>query len=90
MRRLWTAKPNANNAEIRWNKTQKPNPKFSVAINAATIGGRTSLPYSQFLGYERGEDGLPVIVEEQAVIVRQIYTMFPQGRSHLYHRQAFD
>ncbi|WP_459482357.1 hypothetical protein [Clostridium saccharoperbutylacetonicum] len=26
--------------------------------------GKVSLPYKQFLGYEKGEDGLPKIVEK--------------------------
>lgn len=41
--------------------------------------GKVSLPYKRFLGYEKGEDGLPQINEEEAVIVRLIYRMFLQG-----------
>lgn len=41
--------------------------------------GKVSLPYKQFLGYRKGEDGLPEIVPEEAEIVRQIYTMFILG-----------
>src|SRR5690554_5167619 len=41
--------------------------------------GKVSLPYGQFLGYEKGEDGLPKIVESEAEIVRRIYGMFLQG-----------
>lgn len=41
--------------------------------------GKFSLPYKQFLGYEKGPDGLPKIVPEQAAIVRRIYTSFMQG-----------
>ena len=43
--------------------------------------GKVSLPYSRFLGYEKGEDGLPHIVEEQAEIVRTIYRMFLYGKA---------
>ena len=43
--------------------------------------GRFSLPYKQFLGYEKGEDGKPVIVEEEAEIVRLIYRLFLFGKS---------
>lgn len=43
--------------------------------------GKVSLPYGQFLGYEKGEDGLPKIVESQAKIVRLIYTLFLQGKT---------
>lgn len=43
--------------------------------------GKVSLPYKSFLGYERGEDGLPRIVETEAEIVRQIYRLFMQGKT---------
>ena len=32
--------------------------------------GKVSLPYKQFLGYEKGEDGFPKLIEEEAKIVR--------------------
>ena len=38
--------------------------------------GKVSLPYSSFLGYRKGKDGRPEIVEEEAVIIRKIYSMF--------------
>lgn len=41
--------------------------------------GKVSLPYAQFLGYEKGEDGRPKVVESEAKIVRQIFTMFLEG-----------
>ncbi len=43
--------------------------------------GKVSMPYAQFLGYERGPDGKPQINEEQAAIVRRIYQMFLDGNS---------
>ena len=43
--------------------------------------GKVSLPYKQFLGYEKGPDDLPQIVEEQAEIVRRIYSMFMFGKT---------
>ena len=46
--------------------------------------GRFSLPYKRFLGYEKGPDGLPVIVEEEAEIVRLIYRLFLYGKSPSY------
>ena len=39
------------------------------------------MPYKQFLGYERGEDGNPQIVEKEAAVVRLIYQMFLDGKS---------
>ncbi len=43
--------------------------------------GKVSMPYKQFLGYEKGEDGTPVINEEEAAIVRLIYKLFLEGRT---------
>lgn len=43
--------------------------------------GKVSLPYGQFLGYEKGEDGLPKIVEKEAEIVRLIYKLFLDGKT---------
>ena len=43
--------------------------------------GKVSLPYKQFLGYKKGEDGLPKIVDEQAAVVRQIYNLFISGKT---------
>ena len=44
--------------------------------------GKIFLPYSRFLGYEKGEDGLPKIVEPEAKIIRQIYALYLQGKTH--------
>lgn len=41
--------------------------------------GMVILPYKQFLGYERGEDGAPKVVEKEAQLVRRIYTLFLDG-----------
>ena len=43
--------------------------------------GKVSIPYSQFLGYRKGADGLPEIVPEEAEIVRSIYRMCMEGKS---------
>ena len=43
--------------------------------------GNVSMPYRRFLGYRKGEDGRPEIVEEEAEIVRRIYTMFLDGKT---------
>lgn len=43
--------------------------------------GKVSLPYKRFLGYEKGADGFPQIVEEEAIIVRLIYRLFLYGKS---------
>ena len=43
--------------------------------------GKVSMTYGNFLGYERGADGTPVVDEAQARIVRQIYGMFLDGQT---------
>ena len=43
--------------------------------------GKISLPYRHFLGYEKGEDGLPKIVESEAKIVRMIFRLFMEGKT---------
>ncbi|MCX7749146.1 MAG: recombinase family protein [Clostridia bacterium] len=44
--------------------------------------GKLMLPYGQFLGYKKGDDGLPEIVEKEAETVRLIYKMFLEGKTH--------
>ncbi len=41
--------------------------------------GKVYVPYRSFLGYEKGEDGLPKIVPEEAEIVRSIYGRYLEG-----------
>ena len=43
--------------------------------------GKVNLPYKQFLGYEKGENGFPKIVEKEAKIVRLIYRLFLEGKT---------
>lgn len=43
--------------------------------------GKVYLPYKNFLGYEKGEDGLPKIVPNEADIIRLIYSMFLEGKT---------
>ena len=43
--------------------------------------GKVYLPYKCFLGYKKGEDGLPEIIPEEADIIRLIYSMFLEGKT---------
>ena len=43
--------------------------------------GKVSLPYKHFLGYDKGEEGTPVINEKEADIVRLIYRLFMDGKT---------
>lgn len=44
--------------------------------------GKVSIPYGRFLGYRKGENGLPEIVPEEAETVRLIYRSFMEGLSY--------
>lgn len=43
--------------------------------------GKVSMPYKRFLGYEKGEDGVPKIIEKEAEIVRYIYGAYMGGKT---------
>ena len=44
--------------------------------------GKVYMSYKHFLGYERGDDGKPKINEDEAKIVRRIYSMFLKGMGY--------
>ena len=56
-------------ANVKWGKAQ------------SAKEGKVSFVYKRFLGYEKGEDGKPVIDEEQAEIIRFIYDRYLAGDS---------
>ncbi len=43
--------------------------------------GKVSIPYSKFMGYDKGPNGEFVINEEQAIVVRLIFKLFLEGLS---------
>lgn len=43
--------------------------------------GKVNMPYGQFLGYRKGENGTPEIDPEEAKTVRLIYSMFMDGKT---------
>ena len=45
--------------------------------------GKVSMPYANFLGYEKGPEGTPVVNREQAEVVHKIYTSFLDGKTPL-------
>ena len=49
--------------------------------NRSAKDGNVSFAYASFLGYRKGEDGKPEIVESEAEIIRRIYTQYLQGDS---------
>jgi len=43
--------------------------------------GKVQMPYKRFLGYEKGENGRPVIVETEATVVRLINRLYLEGKT---------
>ncbi len=50
-------------------------------IRKSFADGNLILPYKNFLGYEKGDDNLPRIVEEEAAVIRLIYRLFLEGKT---------
>lgn len=44
--------------------------------------GKVTMPYGRFLGYEKGKDNNPKIVEREAEVVRKIYALFLDGETY--------
>ena len=56
-------------ANVRWGKRQ------------AMREGKVNMHYERLYAYEKGEDGNPKIIPEQAEVVRRIYNAFLSGQS---------
>lgn len=56
-------------ANVRWGKRQ------------AMREGKTIIQYNRLYAYEKGEDGKPKIIQEQAEVVRSIYDQYLSGAS---------
>ena len=44
--------------------------------------GKVTVPFSHFLGYDRGPNGELVVNREQAKVIRRIFSMFLNGKSY--------
>ena len=44
--------------------------------------GKIYMGYKHFLGYDKGDNGLPQIVQAEAEIVRKIYALFLEGQTY--------
>ena len=56
-------------ANVRWGKQQ------------SAKEGKVAFSYNAFLGYKKGSDGKPEIVEDEAKIIREIYDKYLEGDS---------
>lgn len=43
--------------------------------------GKFTLPYKQFLGYEKGENGFPKVIPAEAEIVRLMFKLYMEGKT---------
>ena len=51
--------------------------------------GKVTVPFSRFLGYDKGPDGNLVVNQEQAVTIRRIFQMFlPEPHERIRHGEA--
>ena len=66
---LAQAESESLSGNVKWGKQQ------------SAKAGKVAISYAIFLGYRRGPDGKPEIVEDEAEIIRSIYRDFLAGRS---------
>ena len=81
---LWTFDPSAELtitilSSIAQEESRNLSSNVTWGQRARFAEGKVTMPYKRFLGYDRGEEGNPVINEEQAELVRRIYKMFVNG-----------
>jgi len=81
---LWTFEPTAELtisilSSIAQEESRNLSQNVTWGQRARFAAGKVCMPYKNFLGYDRGEDGTPVVKEEQAEVVRRIYAMFIDG-----------
>ena len=83
---LWTFDPAAELtitilSSIAQEESRNLSQNVTWGQRARFAEGKVTMPFKHFLGYDRGEDGTPVVNEEQAELVRRIYRMFVDGRT---------
>lgn len=83
---LWTFDPSAELtisilSSIAQEESRNLSQNVTWGQRARFASGKISMSYKNFLGYDRGKDGMPVINEKQAAIVRKIYRMFIDGKT---------
>lgn len=65
-----------------YSSTLSDNIRWSKERNMRS--GKVTICYKTFLGYKKGADGNPEIVEEEAETVRLIYKLFLEGKSYTF------
>ena len=64
------AESESMSANIKWGRRQ------------AMREGKVTFQYKCLYAYERGEDGEPCVIPEQAEVVRQIFRQLPHGTQY--------
>lgn len=67
-------------AAFAQSESESASSRVKWGIRQSMRSGKVSIQYRTLLGYERGADGKPVIVPEQAETVRFIYERYLSGR----------
>lgn len=67
MRSLAQEEPRSISENVTWGQRKR------------MADGKVTIPYARFLGYRKGENGLPEIIPEEAETVRLIYKSFMEG-----------
>jgi len=70
-----------NDAHFRQEESRSISENVTWDQRKRFADAKISLPYSRFLGYDRSEEGLPQVNEDEAVIVRLIYRLFLEGQT---------
>lgn len=69
-------------ANEHYSSTLSSNVRWSKERNMRS--GKVTICYKTFLGYRKGADGNPEVVEEEAKIVRLIFELFLTGKPYSY------
>ena len=68
-------------ASLAQEESRSISENVSWGVRAKFKEGKFTLPYKKFLGYKRGDDGMPEIIPEEAEIVKRIYALFLSGNT---------
>ena len=71
----------ALHAAFAQSESESASSRVKWGIHQAMKGGKVSIQYGALLGYEKGADGRPAIVPEEAETVRLIYELYLAGKT---------
>lgn len=68
-------------SSLAQSESQSISQNTSWGLRKRFADGKVTMPYGIFLGFEKGEDGSPQVVESEAETVRLIYRLFMEGKT---------